>query len=330
MKAALHVPVAVLALSWAGHAHATPPDVEDLHLEVMCAGDAGTAWTTRLHSNGGSHFLVIHRWGLVWLSPSAQSATFAAVGGLVENHVNVGVDEGVDKPGLTWTTSTIDQATWLREHGAETCAPRDLFTHYVEDATGFSVRPTPSGAVRLGLGEQSKMLSGTVVDLRNRASDYGDPTGTLSFDALAPFAFDDEALGWASGPAVATGAHVVARARVEREFDPTDLLVVMDADAFASTTAWLANADGLEHHRAERFELAAQWFREAVDRDLAFSIAAFNLACAHARLGSAMGTARALERLVGVPGMAAKVKADADFDGVRAHPTVQAAVAGLE
>ncbi len=317
----VHFAAVLAALTTGSTALATPPDVDDARLSPLCVGDDGVAWSSTIRGNGGSHYLSTSRWGVLWVAPVAGTIQFESLGGVTENYLDVDRSRAdPQKPEVSWQRSTANPVAFLEGWGAHSCSPRNQLALYRTTGAELGWVLREPGGVTLTLANQKRDVAARVVDIRNRASDYRDPTGTVPFDELAPFWLDEETTGFVPGPAIATGKHVVASVRLQSGFDPTDVLVVLQRTDFDRALAWLLNAHGLEQHRAGLYEVSATWFREAITRDPTFSIARFNLACALARLDDIGGVVKTFEDLATEPGIGAKVDADSDFDALRTDP----------
>ncbi|MFT3768434.1 MAG: hypothetical protein QM820_23545 [Minicystis sp.] len=87
------------------------------------------------------------------------------------------------------------------------------------------------------------------------------------------------------------------------------------------------NNAGLAHHKRGDYVRAAELFQKAARADVTSKTAAYNLACALARLGDARAQAALADAIArGGEGAKRNARGDADFDGVRSAPWFTALV----
>jgi hypothetical protein len=83
------------------------------------------------------------------------------------------------------------------------------------------------------------------------------------------------------------------------------------------------NEVGFAAHKRGGYETSAALFTEAVMLDRKNQTAAFNAACAYARLGNAALAVSFLEKLPDAAEARKKARSDKDFDGIRTSPELQ-------
>lgn len=105
-------------------------------------------------------------------------------------------------------------------------------------------------------------------------------------------------------------------------------IVVVSTPVLAQTRSVTLNQGGLDALRAGTITEAIARFSAALGHDRTNTTATYNLACAYARAGQARDAVGVLSRLPHA-GLAAKLAADRDFDGVRSDPVFVEFVAGL-
>ncbi|RYZ66603.1 MAG: hypothetical protein EOP08_04565 [Proteobacteria bacterium] len=94
----------------------------------------------------------------------------------------------------------------------------------------------------------------------------------------------------------------------------------------ARLAAQIYNDTGMRHHGAKDYDGSAALFEKAVHADPSFALAAYNLACAYARL-QRPSTRAALEHAIRLEASAkTRAATDADFEAVKAEPWFAAAV----
>lgn len=86
------------------------------------------------------------------------------------------------------------------------------------------------------------------------------------------------------------------------------------------------NDTGFRHHGAKDWARSAQLFEKAARTDPSFRLAAYNLACAWARLGDERANGALVQAIALDPDARRKAAADADFDTVREAPWFRALV----
>jgi hypothetical protein len=99
--------------------------------------------------------------------------------------------------------------------------------------------------------------------------------------------------------------------------------VVAPAQQLDEKRSQIINEVGFAAHKKGDYETSAALFTEAVILDRKSRTAAFNAACAYARLGNAARAVSFLESLPDAAEARKKARSDKDFDGIRASPELQ-------
>jgi len=323
----------VLAAWWSLPAAATPPDIFSSDIRPLCSGERGVVVSMTTHFNRGSYYTLDTQWRLVLISPAAGTATYADQGGMVQHSIDVDPHAPEqEKPTLTWATGGVGFVTTLQEWGMDNCALEDARVVWVEQRHQLSLTANrEEGQLSIGLGTRKKDIPARFIDLRRDQENLEPlPEGTVRLDGLAPWTRGEEPGEQQAGLLLLKDSYAIAFLDVIDPMERITLLAVMDRAAVVRARAWVLNALGLDLHRAEKFDEATAWFERATQLDPSFETAWFNLACVWARRGQPARSAAALERLVDVPGMGAKVDKDSDFDPVRTSQELAAVRARLQ
>ena len=310
-------------------AHATPPDILSSSAEVLCTG--GDRVTLLLHTSGnaGTYYITDNRWFLVMVDAATQEVQWRDHGAVIVSTVNI-IEDG-DDPEVSYRSGDAPaMGRSLGEWGMVSCGGRDASFVPGAHPERFGIEVSEAG-VFLTLDDHRRELeiSGTWDPVELAYGQFPGLDSPAALQTVEPISSlgDSESLGLLRTLPLRTRTVFLVDRR--SEFGTTQMVVASRRATASRAMAWLANAEGLEDHRAGRPDLSMTGFLAALDLDPTFDTARFNLACALALQNDAPGAVRHLTLLPHTSELRPRIAADSDFDSIRAADEFTAFVATL-
>lgn len=288
----------------------TPPDASRLTLRPMCYSTqtGKILWTIHFWTNNGQHYVADNIWGMALQDVTNDSWSFTpmAKARIVED------SKGAYALRASALERQVNLATLINSVKPTTCAGFDgrhpgrglnfsysirgdkLRVHLgkLTQRTGTRVKGPNSLRVSFRRGGAWKPIKIQWSERRRRA-DFAFDTKTDSLLFFAEPELEDE------------------------QMVQQDSYILVKRGALDATHSTLLNRRGYRHHKKAKYDLALRDFHRAWIFDPKNETAAYNVACAAARLKDTDLALKALATLVKKPELAQRIAKEADFDTIR-------------